>query len=123
MEIITVLLTFILFSTITTGSRAKKYDPNWTSLDSRPLPTWYDEAKFGIFMHWGVFSVPSAGWSPKMPAWFWWYWQGTHDKRYDQFVHDNYGPGFTYADFAASFKAELYDPSAWADIFKASGAK
>ena len=38
-----------------------KYLPTWESLDSRPLPVWYDEAKIGIFIHWGVFSVPSWG--------------------------------------------------------------
>jgi len=46
------------------------YQPNWESLDSRPLPSWYDEAKFGIFIHWGVFSVPSY-----VSEWFWWYWK------------------------------------------------
>jgi alpha-L-fucosidase len=35
------------------------YLPEWSSLDTRPLPRWYDEAKVGIFVHWGVFSVPS----------------------------------------------------------------
>jgi alpha-L-fucosidase len=37
----------------------QQYTPDWTSLDSRPLPAWYDESKIGIFIHWGVFSVPS----------------------------------------------------------------
>ena len=37
----------------------QQYTPDWTSLDSRPLPAWYDESKVGIFIHWGVFSVPS----------------------------------------------------------------
>ena len=46
------------------------YQPTWDSLDSRPLPAWYDEAKFGIFIHWGVFSVPSF-----VSEWFWWYWK------------------------------------------------
>lgn len=46
---------------------AAKYEPNWKSIDSRPLPDWYDQAKFGIFIHWGVFSVPSFG-----SEWFWW---------------------------------------------------
>lgn len=48
------------------------YKPTWDSLDSRPLPQWYDEAKFGIFIHWGVFSVPSFG-----SEWFWNQWKGT----------------------------------------------
>lgn len=46
---------------------AVRYEPNWKSIDSRPLPDWYDQAKFGIFIHWGVFSVPSFG-----SEWFWW---------------------------------------------------
>lgn len=47
----------------------KKYTPDWPSLDSRPLPAWYDEAKIGIFIHWGVFSVPALG------EWFWFSWK------------------------------------------------
>ncbi len=49
----------------------KQYTPDWQSLDSRPLPSWYDDSKFGIFIHWGVFSVPAFG-----SEWFWWYWKG-----------------------------------------------
>ena len=45
---------------------ATRYEPNWESLDSRPLPDWYDEGKIGIFIHWGVFSVPSFN-----NEWFW----------------------------------------------------
>ena len=48
-----------------------QYTPDWESLDSRPLPTWYDEAKIGIFLHWGLYSVPSFG-----GEWFWMYWEG-----------------------------------------------
>lgn len=50
-----------------------KYTPTWDSLDSRPLPQWYDEAKIGIFIHWGVFSVPSFG-----SEWFWKEWKGSN---------------------------------------------
>ncbi len=39
----------------------QQYTPDWASLDKRSLPTWYDESKVGIFIHWGVFSVPSFG--------------------------------------------------------------
>ena len=53
------------------SSLQAKYEATWKSLDSRPLPSWYDEAKFGIFMHWGVFSVPSF-----KSEWFWWEWKG-----------------------------------------------
>ncbi|XP_022080494.1 alpha-L-fucosidase-like [Acanthaster planci] len=95
-----------------------KYEPNWASLDSRPLPPWYDEAKIGIFMHWGVFSVPSFG-----SEWFWWNWQGAHDAAYVNFMKQNYPPGFTYADFAPHFTTEFYDPKTFAEIVQASGAK
>ncbi|CAH1794582.1 unnamed protein product, partial [Owenia fusiformis] len=106
-----------VFITITACSAAK-YDPTWASLDARPLPTWYDEAKFGIFIHWGVFSVPSFG-----SEWFWWNWQGAKSQAYIDFMKKNYPPNFTYADFAPKFTAEFYDPNQWADIFKASGAQ
>src|SRR5207237_3098428 len=46
------------------------YDPTWESLDSRPLPDWFDKIKIGIFIHWGVYSVPAFG-----SEWFWQFWQ------------------------------------------------
>jgi hypothetical protein len=52
-------------------ANAAKYAPTWESLDKRPLPNWYDEAKIGIFVHWGVFAVPSYG-----SEWFWHNWKG-----------------------------------------------
>ncbi|KAL3877688.1 hypothetical protein ACJMK2_035355 [Sinanodonta woodiana] len=97
---------------------ASRYDPNWKSLDSRPLPQWYDDAKFGIFLHWGVYSVPSY-----RGAWFWESWQASHDKDIIEFMRKNYRPDFTYADFAEEFTAEFYNPDQWADIFKAAGAR
>lgn len=96
-----------------------RYEPNWQSLDSRPLPDWYDEAKFGIFLHWGVFSVPSY-----VGAWFWYWWKGPSPlPSVVTFMEENYPPGFTYADFAPQFTAEFYDPNRWAQIFNASGAR
>ncbi|KAI0209806.1 Alpha-L-fucosidase [Lamellibrachia satsuma] len=97
---------------------ATRYQPNWPSIDARPLPGWYDDVKIGIFIHWGVFSVPSYG-----SEWFWWNWQGAKSKSEVDFMKNNYRPDFTYADFAPSFTAELFNPNEWADILKASGAK
>ncbi|XP_071813119.1 alpha-L-fucosidase-like isoform X2 [Apostichopus japonicus] len=97
---------------------AVRYTPNWKSLDSRPIPDWYEDAKFGIFIHWGVYSVPSFG-----SEWFWWYWQGQHSINYEAFMRSNYRPGFTYTDFAPAFTAEFFNPKHWADIIEASGAK
>ncbi|CAG2101362.1 unnamed protein product, partial [Medioppia subpectinata] len=96
-----------------------RYEPNWASLDKRPLPAWYDEAKVGIFVHWGVFSVPSY-----MDEWFWWHWQSKEVvQSVVDFMKANYRPGWTYQDFANQFTAEFYDPNHWADVFKSSGAK
>ncbi len=105
-------------NTFSNNNRLVRYKPNWESLDRRPLPAWYDEVKFGIFIHWGVFSVPSF-----RSEWFWWDWQGIKAKDVINFMEKNYPPDFTYADFAQSFKAEFYDANEWADIIEASGAR
>ncbi|MBN3314987.1 FUCO2 fucosidase, partial [Atractosteus spatula] len=99
------------------GGGGCQYQPTWESIDSRPLPEWFDQAKFGIFVHWGVFSVPSYG-----SEWFWWYWH-KNMKNYVEFMEKNYPPGFQYTDFAPQFTAEFFDASQWAEIFAASGAK
>ena len=107
---------FILISSIALAINSQ-YLPNWESLDSRELPGWYDESKIGIFIHWGVFSVPSF-----RSEWFWWYWKGLPEPDVYFFMKQNYPPNFEYADFATQFKAEFYDPNYWSDIIEASGA-
>nr|CAD7439005.1 unnamed protein product [Timema bartmani] len=94
-----------------------QYNATWESLDSRPLPPWYDEAKIGIFLHWGVFSVPGFG-----SEWFWQRWRGNYSE-YVEFMDKNYPPGYTYQDFARDFTAEFYNPDDWAELFQSSGAK
>lgn len=103
-----------------------QYEPTWDSLDKRPLPSWYDEAKFGIFLHWGVYSVPSYGGgqvSGTAGEWFWWSWQGAKDAWAVDYMNKNYPPGFAYADFAPMFQAEMFDPNQWAQLFAKAGAK
>jgi alpha-L-fucosidase len=103
-----------------------QYDATWASLETRPLPSWYDGSKIGIFIHWGVYSVPGfAGYedhASHYPEWFWndWYYGSTSHK---EFMSKFYPPNFTYQDFATEFKAEFFDPYQWADIFKKAGAK
>uniref|UniRef100_A0A2C9K552 alpha-L-fucosidase n=1 Tax=Biomphalaria glabrata TaxID=6526 RepID=A0A2C9K552_BIOGL len=117
--LILLLAIFSFTARIGESKNVQRYEPNWQSLDARPLPPWYDEAKIGIFLHWGVFSVPSY-----VGAWFWWYWKGTQPSlAVVEFMKQNYPPSFTYADFAPEFTAEFYNPNQWADIFKASGAQ
>jgi alpha-L-fucosidase len=107
---------------LASGVRAQTYQPNWESLDQRPTPAWFEDAKFGIFIHWGVYSVPS--WGPK-GTYAEWYWHEMHDtnKPTWKFHAETYGPKFRYQDFANEFKAELFKPEEWADIFARSGAK
>lgn len=100
-------------------NKTGKYKPTWESLDARPLPAWYDDAKFGIFLHWGVYSVPSI-----VSEWFWDYWKGQEPhQEIVYFMEKNYPPSFTYPDFGVQFTAELFNATEWARIFKASGAK
>nr|XP_003465681.1 plasma alpha-L-fucosidase [Cavia porcellus] len=97
---------------------AAPFAPTWESLDARPLPEWFDQAKFGVFIHWGVYSVPSFG-----SEWFWWYWQNQKIPKYVAFMKDNYPPDFKYVDFGPLFTAKFFNASQWADILQASGAK
>lgn len=95
-----------------------RYAEDWSSLDSRPLPAWYDEAKIGLFVHWGLFSVPAF-----YSEWFWWHWEMNRTAPYREFMARNYPPGFSYADFAPRFKAQFFDADRWAELFKKSGVR
>uniref|UniRef100_A0A8C8ZKP3 Alpha-L-fucosidase n=1 Tax=Prolemur simus TaxID=1328070 RepID=A0A8C8ZKP3_PROSS len=115
------LLLLLLFGAAELVPRVRResgYTPDWPSLDSRPLPSWFDEAKFGVFVHWGVFSVPAWG-----SEWFWWYWKGEGRPEFQRFMSDNYPPGFSYADFGPQFTARFFQPEQWAGLFQAAGAK
>ena len=117
-------LTLILFCCVAGLAGAQPYQPNWESLDARPTPEWFLDAKFGIFIHWGVYSVPSWG---KVGEYAEWYWNKMHDQKPDnpwwQYHKANYGENFDYKDFAPQFRAELFNADQWADIFARSGAK
>ena len=98
------------------------YEPTWESIDQRPNPQWFEDAKFGIFVHWGVYSVPSWGPKDQYAEWYWYFMEDKNSPTW-QFHKEKYGEKFKYQDFAPMFKAELFDPDQWADIFKRSGAK
>lgn len=102
-------------------SFAQNYQPNWESLDQRPTPQWFKDAKFGIFIHWGVYSVP--GWCSK-GNYAEWYQQGLQsgDTARINYHKAKFGDR-TYYQLADDFKAELFNPDDWANLFERSGAK
>jgi len=95
------------------------FQPTWESLSRYQAPQWYLDGKFGIFIHWGLYSVPAFGneWYPRNM-----YIQGS-----PEFKHHvaTYGPQsqFGYKDFIPQFKAEKFDPDHWAGLFRRAGAK
>ena len=99
-----------------------KYENNWESLNSRPVPEWFADAKFGIFIHWGLYSVPAY---TKKGEYAEWYGMQMRDENQDayKFHREIYGAKAQYEDFVSGFKAELFDADKWADLFKKSGAK
>ena len=116
----------------------KKYEPTIESLDQHPLPQWYDDAKLGIFIHWGLYSVP--GWAPlqhpehdfssqdyiKFNPYAEWYLntmrlEGSPTQKYHR---EHYGTEYDYYNFAPIFDKEIqkWNPETWAKVFRAAGA-
>jgi alpha-L-fucosidase len=98
-----------------------KYLPAWNSLRAYPIPQWFRDSKFGIYTHWGIYSVPAYGtnvtWYPYNM-----YWEGT--PQYEHHLRTYGHPSkFGYKDFIPMFTAEKFDPDEWADLFKRAGAK
>ncbi len=96
-----------------------RFKPTWESPSQYKVPEWYKDIKFGIFIHWGVYSVPaySSEWYPRGM-----YMKGTreyehHLKTYGE--HKNFG----YKDFVPMFKAERFDAGEWAELFEKAGAQ
>lgn len=119
----------ILLLSCQSNSRKKteliRFEPDWESLGQhQAAPEWLRDGKFGIYFHWGVYTVPAYG--------FEWYPRLMHKKTDPYFGSDiyehhlkTYGPPseFGYHDFVPQFKAEQFDPGAWAELFKEAGAR
>lgn len=95
------------------------YRADWESLEKYEIPEWYQDAKFGIFIHWGVYSVPAFGSE--------WYPRDMYRVGSPEFKHqiETFGPQdkFGYKDFVSRFKGERFDPAVWARLFKEAGAR
>lgn len=131
-----------LVSSFTKATRAqapRSYEPTVESLDQHPLPEWFNDAKLGIFIHWGLYSVP--GWAPlshpqhdfknvdyirNNPYAEWYYNSMRIDGSPTQKYHrEHYGPDYDYYSFASDFDREIqkWNPDTWVDIIKAAGAR
>jgi len=100
---------------ITSAKADAKYQDNLQSIAaSYQIPEWFRDAKFGLFMHWGVYSVPAYQHE--------WYPKCMHEDWRDWHVA-SYGSDFGYKDFLPSFTADKYDPAEWVKLFRKAGVK
>ncbi|MDE3162493.1 MAG: alpha-L-fucosidase [Acidobacteriota bacterium] len=101
------------------GDATGPFRPDWNSLAAYRVPDWYRDAKFGIFIHWGVYSVPAFGneWYPRTM-----YIQGTPEYKH-QIATYGAESKFGYKDFIPQFTAEHFDPDTWVDLFARAGAR
>src|ERR1700722_6429202 len=128
-------------SETTPRASSQKFEPTEQSLAKHRVPSWYMNAKLGIFIHWGIYSVP--GYAPREAREFRVEEIGAEQKRVNpyaewyyntlrvpnsptsEFHRNAYGAAFDYYDFAHVFNADtrLWNPAAWADLFKETGAR
>lgn len=96
-----------------------KYKADWESLAHHKVPEWYIHDKLGLFIHWGIYSVPACGSE--------WYSRHMYDPSTREYEHHRrtYGEqkDFGYKDFIPMFKAEKFDASEWVSLFKKAGIK
>lgn len=96
-----------------------KYKPDWASLAHHKVPSWYMHDKLGVFIHWGIYSVPAYGNE--------WYARSMYDPNCREFEHHRktYGEhkAFGYKDFIPMFRAEKFNPEEWVSLFKKAGIK
>ncbi len=95
------------------------YSPDWSSIGNWQVPDWFTKAKFGIFIHWGLYSVPANSNE--------WYSRNMYIEGMPAFEHHvkTFGEqkDFGYKDFIPMFTAEKFNPDEWAALFKEAGAE
>lgn len=112
---------------------AAEYAAEWNSFDSRPTPSWFLDAKLGNFIHWGMHCVPAFAYPDSYSEWHWHSLEAPLEGRNERqrrnaaatrACHRHvYRDGFKYPQFAPLFKAEMFDPAQWADLFRRAGAR
>ncbi len=112
------LISIILILIISLGASAQRPQ----AITEREYPEWFSDAKLGIFIHFGLYSVPS--WSGK-EQYAEWFYKGliSGDTPRIEFQKEVFGEDFKYEDYKDVFKAELFDAKEWAELFRKSGAR
>ncbi|MEU7895914.1 alpha-L-fucosidase [Nonomuraea sp. NPDC049152] len=98
------------------------YEPTVESLNSHPVPQWFNDDKFGIFIHWGAYSVPAWGPRGSYAEWYWNY-MNSRGSATNAYHKATYGQDVNYDAFLRQWKAEKFDAADWVKLFKDAGAK
>lgn len=104
----------------------KPYDGTWETLKEMPVPSWFDDGKMGIFIHWGPYST--IGYRKGGPGYAEWIPTKIYEDpdHYYPYLEQHWGakpPEFGYKDIISEFKAENWNPEEWAELFAEVGAK
>ena len=105
----------------------KDYEPTYESIYTHDSPDWYNDLKYGIFIHWGPYAVPAWGNVGKKETyaeWYWWSLNGGPNESHETYQHHlaTYGPNVVYDDFIQNFTASAFDPKEWVYLFADAGA-
>jgi alpha-L-fucosidase len=112
--------TIALFWCISLVAAAQVEEPSFEKIYERTIPQWFNQDKFGIFVVWGPYAVPSY----KNHGYAEWYWRHSQSVPDSKEFHERvYGTDFAYEQFAEMFRAEMFDPEFWCELFENSGAK
>lgn len=110
-------------------SYSQEYKAEWSSLDQRKVPEWWTDAKFGIFVHWGLYAVPAFAPVDEVDGVYEKYAEhyltrlNEGNEAFTRYHKAHFGEDFSYDDFPKLFKAEFFEPDKWAELFKKSGAR
>lgn len=120
--ILTYVFVFFTLQTFNYTVMAQTWNQKWDSILKHETPEWFRDAKFGIFIHWGVYSVPA--WAPRgmYSEWYPRYMYQSEHPVYD-YHRNTWGENFEYEDFIPLWKAENWDPEEWAELFEKAGAR
>ena len=120
------LILLLLLATIGAWAQNDKVQPTWESLNQRGYPQWFQDAKLGIFIHWGLYSVPAYASKEGYGEWF---YRGLMQKEPERMRIMSYYADTTlssfdqYKELTKYWHAELWNPDDWVDLFQYAGAK